>query len=186
MLFEVLPVNRPPASAVRSAGEVLRDAFNADVRMLSNAELPKEFLSPYRGQYDGSLVLYWLINYRGSINSIIVGIADADAYIKGLNFIFGIADPANRSAIVFLERLKYGIANDWRFSELFISRVKKEVVHEVGHVLGLSHCSNRRCVMAFSNSIFDTDYKEWRFCSRCFRKLINLGYYINEEYVIKS
>jgi len=43
----------------------------------------------------------------------------------------------------------------------------KEAVHEVGHTLGLAHCTNSSCVMFFSNSILDTDRKKSAFCEKC-------------------
>ncbi|MEO0185151.1 MAG: matrixin family metalloprotease [candidate division WOR-3 bacterium] len=47
----------------------------------------------------------------------------------------------------------------------------KEVVHEVGHLMGLDHCSIPTCVMHFSNTIEDTDKKNVCFCDKCRRQL---------------
>ena len=51
--------------------------------------------------------------------------------------------------------------------KIFYGRIIKESVHELGHVFGLRHCENRKCVMHFSNSIEDTDIKTHVFCKNC-------------------
>ncbi len=86
--------------------------------------------------------------------------------------VFGLADQASRRAIIALPRLRqtyYGLSED---TKLFQQRVLKEAVHELGHVFGLSHCTDRRCVMAFSNSLADTDFKSHEFCSKCRRQFL--------------
>jgi len=103
--------------------------------------------------------------------SAALAIADLDLYVPGLNFVFGLADPGAARAIIALPRLRqgfYGLPED---EALFRERVLKEAVHELGHVYGLGHCPERRCVMAFSNSLRDTDDKSWRFCPRCQERL---------------
>jgi len=95
-----------------------------------------------------------------------------DLYVSSLNFVFGLADQENRRAIIALPRLRqsyYGLPDD---TDLFKQRALKEAVHELGHVFGMRHCDDRRCVMAFSNSLADTDCKSHDFCSRCRRQLL--------------
>jgi archaemetzincin len=46
-----------------------------------------------------------------------------------------------RVAVVSVYRLRS------RDGKLYMSRVRKEVVHEVGHLLGLKHCRDTGCVM---------------------------------------
>ena len=50
---------------------------------------------------------------------------------------------------------------------VFKDRIVKEAIHELGHAFGLIHCNNKRCVMHFSNSLHDTDFKNKRFALDC-------------------
>ncbi len=94
-----------------------------------------------------------------------LGLVDLDLFVPDLNFIFGTAQ-FGFNAIVALPRLRqsfYGLPDD---DYLFFQRTVKEVFHELGHVLGLRHCTNH-CVMQFSNSLSDTDRKPDAFCREC-------------------
>ena len=51
--------------------------------------------------------------------------------------------------------------------ELLIKRTIKEIIHELGHCYGLSHCTNNNCVMSASNSILEVDNKDRDFCGHC-------------------
>jgi archaemetzincin len=89
----------------------------------------------------------------------ILGVVDIDLYAPGLNFVFGEADMNSGVAIISLCRLRpehYGLPPD---ESLFLERVIKEAIHELGHTYGLGHCHNSRCVVYFSNSLPDTDRK---------------------------
>lgn len=124
-----------------------------------------------RDQFLGRFFLMKIAEIRGikGISSAL-GITDADLYEKGMNFIFGLANPYLRSAIISLARLRpefYGEEN----KGLLKNRAIKEAMHELGHVFGLEHCPNPRCVMHFSNSIIDTDYKGNTYCETCLEKL---------------
>ena len=90
-----------------------------------------------------------------------------DLTVPGLNFVFGLADPASRGAVISLARLYPEFYGQPRDPGLFKARALKEAVHELGHLLGLGHCPDPACVMAFSNSLSDTDRKGPEFCARC-------------------
>lgn len=113
------------------------------------------------------------------MDSIGLLLADADGYVPGLNFVFGLAIPGLKVATVFLQRLRL-----WTDRANYIRRVVKEVLHELGHVLGLEHCKNGLCVMSFSNSVLDVDRKLPKFCGRCARKLAGAGVVVSGEFVI--
>ncbi len=124
-------------------------------------ELPQEAYDPARRQFEGSRLLQGLPEEKDAV----LAVTDADAYVPGLNYIFGLA--WKNRALISLKRLRpefYGAAEN---EELFLFRALKESMHELGHVLGLNHCPDRGCVMYFSNSILDTDFKDWRYCGPC-------------------
>jgi archaemetzincin len=102
----------------------------------------------------------------------VLAVVDVDLYATGLNFIFGQADTVAGTAVISLYQLRqeyYGMLPN---EKLFWDRAVKEAVHELGHTFSLDHCQNEKCVMHFSNSLADTDWKQAAFCSLCRPKLI--------------
>lgn len=91
----------------------------------------------------------------------VLGIIEKDLYIAGQNFVFGLASPEERVAIVSLARLRD------ENKKLFFKRIKKEVIHEMGHIFNLDHCLNELCAMHFSNNIESVDLKKDRLCLNC-------------------
>jgi len=126
-----------------------------------------------RGQYHAASIIDQLKSQRRAKDEKVLGIVDVDLYAPHLNFVFGQADIASGTAVISLCRLRqefYGLPED---RSLLLERATKEAVHELGHLLSLGHCPETKCVMHFSNSLDDTDWKQAAFCNRCQPKLIN-------------
>ena len=134
-----------------------------------------DFDQAYDAKRDQYLASTWLatLNASGEAkDEKVLGISDVDLYTPGLNFVFGQANTTSGIAIISLYRLRqeyYGLSPD---RDLFLNRATKEAVHELGHTFGLEHCPNTKCVMHFSNTLADTDFKQGAFCSQCRPKLI--------------
>jgi len=151
------------------------ECLNLEVVQVGKCQPPQVAFNPYRSQYVADKLLEHVARYnRRSAENILLLIADVDAYVYGLNFVFGIALPFINAAAVFLPRLRY-LADSAKFRE----RVRKEVLHELGHVFGLEHCTVSGCVMNFSNSVLEVDAKKSAFCWRCASKLRLAGIDLN-------
>jgi len=145
-------------------GKALTMTFGCRCCVGAALSLPLSAFNTRRGQYSANTILQQLHHRKGMR---VLGVVDVDLYVPGLNFVFGLADPAGQRAVIALPRLRQEFYNLPKDETLFLARAAKEAIHELGHTYGLSHCPNRSCVMTFSNSLLDTDHKEQAFCPRC-------------------
>ena len=167
------PVLEAVSSGLEEAYEGLLELYVSDAVL----PVPAHAFDKRRYQYCSSIILAFLReNYRPEGDKVLA-ITHVDLFVPRLNFVFGEAECPGRFAIISTCRLRPEFYGDPPNELLFLERCVKEAVHEIGHTLGLRHCSNPRCVMFFSNSIWDTDRKGARPCRRCMeevRRIIGL------------
>ncbi len=163
------PVGSVEAALLEALRSSVEQVFGIPCRLGTPLDIPDGAFDLRRRQYNAEHILRSLpIPTRGRV----LGVVDADLYVPRLNFVFGLADMVNRRALIALARLRqefYGLPAE---PALFLQRMVKEAVHELGHTFGLGHCQDSRCVMAFSNTLGDTDRKAGAFCERCRRLLM--------------
>lgn len=110
-----------------------------------------------RNQYNASRLLAHLLGSTSSAAPacpvLSLWLVSADLYVAGMNFVFGVAHPG-KAAVLSTARLTT------------IELIVKEAIHELGHALGLPHCTNE-CVMQFSNSLAEAGAKPATLCGRC-------------------
>lgn len=51
------------------------------------------------------------------------------------------------------------------------ARLHERLAHHAGHLYGLEHCSDRRCIMGAARTLDDIDMKSTRLCGSCQRQL---------------
>ncbi|WP_457679189.1 archaemetzincin family Zn-dependent metalloprotease [Thermovibrio sp.] len=144
------------------AERVIKEKFNLEPKF--EGVVPPDATFSRGSQLLAEVQLENLITIKPEDSLFVGGITPYDIYSDDLNFVFGLALPF-KGFVVSYARL---LAEDL---ELFTSRLRKEITHELGHVFGLSHCPNPYCVMSFSNSLADVDRKGEDFCPSCKKKL---------------
>lgn len=163
----IMPIGRVSGPIISEIEEEINRTFKKRVEILEQASLPLDAYDRNRQQCCSTKILEKIGEMES--DGMVLGVIDVDLYVPGLNFVFGEADPVNGIAIISITRLKQEFYGEGRDHNLFLRRVVKEAVHEIGHLYGLSHCPDSSCVMYFSNSIKDTDEKGAEFCEVCRR-----------------
>ncbi len=171
MRILVVQLTRLGEHEVAAVSRALEGCLGAEVTVIPEPRPPPMVFYDWgRMQYRSDRVLEWL-GRLSHFEGLVLALGDVDAYVPGLNFVFGQADPSAGVAAVYTKRLKMGITSIDRYLE----RLSKEALHEVGHLLGLGHCRDKRCVMSFSNHVGEVDYKNAMFCKRCAAQLESSG-----------
>ncbi len=169
----LVPANFIEISLLEFIGERLPEAYPVNVRIDERGiRVPPHV---YDKERDGMIKSEKLITYlravdRWRLDEKVIIIVDDDGYATNTNFIFGQAEVNGKFGVVYLARLRPYEQDD----ELLYVRALKEVSHELGHLFGLDHCFNPKCVMSFSETIEEVDRKDWRPCNSCLEKLFKL------------
>jgi archaemetzincin len=140
-----------------------------EVKTVTAMDTPAMAYDSFREQYHSTRILAFLEEYAQTVRmDHILGVASFDLYVPGMNFVFGEARCPGGVAVISTYRLRVKRLDD---SDLFASRILKEAVHEIGHMMGLRHCTEPSCVMYFSERLADTDRKGDDFCAECESKM---------------
>ena len=141
--------------------------FPFPVRRLPPLAIPEGWYDAARQQYQSVEVMKALAETAPRDTARLLGVTEVDLAIPMLTFLFGQAQLNGPVAVVSLCRLRqefYGLpANDGLLRE----RARKEMLHELGHTFGLTHCSEPQCAMSLATHIDLVDTKKERYCARC-------------------
>lgn len=147
-------------------GEFIAEAFNERRRQVDI----KRFIEVFRER-----------NPARS-NRVDIIIIDRDLYISGRSYIFSATHMATKTITISIFRLAYGLNLGVDIDrDRFRERLYKEVIHELGHLIGLDHCIKDECVMSFSPDIEHLDNKLPFLCSVCVEKAKILGFKIGSD-----
>jgi archaemetzincin len=128
-----------------------------------------------RGQYNSRILLAQLLRETPPEATRVLGVTAVDLFMPVLTYVFGEAQLDGRAAVVSTHRLDcrlYGLPAD---HQLLQQRLRKEVIHELGHTYNLLHCHQHPCVMMSSTYVEGIDLKSDRFCDRCLDQLRQAG-----------
>jgi len=120
-----------------------------------------------RNQGDADRLLEAIEALPAAAGEVVVGLTPTDIGHPVFTHFFGRARRDGHALVVSLARLApdfYGLPRD---DDLLVHRASLEILHELGHVAGLSHCDDHGCIMRFSPTAEGIDTRGTWFCSRC-------------------
>jgi archaemetzincin len=169
----IVPVGKVQWWILNAIKEEIPPVFHKETVIDDEIALPHDCMNRELHQLHSTRLIESIT--KRSYNGMALGITDFDMYVEGLNYVFGEAEPAEGVAVISIARLKEEFYGGEIDQDVLLERTLKEVIHEIGHLFSLKHCSDPHCVMHFSNSIKDTDQKLRAFCTICESTLNDLS-----------
>ena len=150
--------------------------YDVQIRVLPRVDLPKQAYYEPRRRYRAEKILPFLLEKLPSDGDRILGLTGVDISTnKGSIKDWGILGLANLGG-------KECIISAFRCQKQSLQRtparilLAKVAVHEVGHTLGLDHCTTRGCLMEDAGGLVRTCDREYDICMRC-RSILRAGGY---------
>lgn len=167
MLICVLPDGGVVDADLDAIERFVAGYFGCEARRLSPLAIPAAARDEARGQHDATAIMRAALPLCPPDATRLLVVTGHDIYIPMLTFIFGQAQVDGPAAVLSLARLRQEFHGLPPHRELYLERVLKEVLHELGHTFGLVHCADRRCAMALSINVTNIDLKRGELCEAC-------------------
>ncbi len=179
----ITPLGSFEAELQESIAVNLKRLYAIDVFILTQVELPKSAITTFKGKrYNASELLSFLKKKKLDSVDYIMGLTQEDICIDKMDEngkikepqskykdfgIFGLGMHPGPTCVVSTKRLK---SND---ESLYLERLYKVTAHELGHNLGLEHCTySKKCLMRSAAEKLSTiDEEVLALCENCQQKL---------------
>ncbi len=160
------PREAPRKALLDEAVNQLRLHLSVNYEIGEKITIPEFFLDDERIQVNAQSALNALgARFRKSNAFRILFITGEDIFLPGYNFIFGLAQPGGKIAIVSDARMSGETPANHRKepNPTHVRRLAKVMLHELGHTFLLRHSEDERSVMRFHNNLKELDETGDRF-----------------------
>ena len=164
----IQPLGNVNSESLKYLKKSVEDFYGYKCVIKTKLELTIDILSNSKTRYEASKIL---AKYNSNSNLLLITEKDI-AHKKSTQFpewgIFGLGLRSGKTCVVSTFRLKRKVPK----SQILI-RLKKVALHEIGHNLGLSHCTNNKEFMMndADGTIKQVDREKIWFCEKCWDKL---------------
>lgn len=148
---------------------ISKEYDNAQITLLAKVEMPSFAYFKPRNRWRAEKILAFLDSVPFKAAKI-VGLTALDLSTTKDSYpdwgVFGYGWIGGKSCVCSIYRLKN---KDTR--EQFDIRLRKLIIHELGHTYGLDHCAWPQCVMAdYKGTMASLDRTSWHLCVQCREK----------------
>lgn len=158
-------VNQEYLNYIKTA---VKDFYGYECIINPKVNFSNDILTASRTRYEASKILN---KYNSNRNILLITEKDI-AYRKSDKYpewgIFGLGLRPGKTCVISTFRLKKNVSK-----KRLLVRLKKVVLHEIGHNLGLQHCTfNKECMMNDADgTIQQVDREKIWFCPKCKNQL---------------
>jgi archaemetzincin len=168
-VIHIVPLGNVNITTLEFVKEIIYDFYQIECIIEPKKELTTDILTASKTRYEASLILK---KYNSIQNTLLI--TEKDIACNNIKRkvkewgIFGLGYRPGKTCVVSTYRLKKGITE-----AKFKDRLKKVCIHEVGHNLGLPHCTyNSLCIMNDANgTISQVDKEQIFFCVNCKKQI---------------
>jgi archaemetzincin len=164
----IIPVGFIEKSLLKDIAAPIERTFRFPVRILPAEKIPAHTPGLLNnGRYNSTALLLYLTKRIPENAAKVLAVTRLDLYSPIFSHLYGEAQLRGTCALMSLYRLRQEFYDKPADPALFLSRCRKEAIHELGHTFGLMHCQDSNCIMHPSSTIEDTDTKSESFCPVC-------------------
>lgn len=160
---------------IAQARDWIQRCYGCTALALPSLPLPDAAYYPPRNRYRADRLLDFLARQPGTTDSSLLGLTAVDiSWTKGDHADWGVLGLARIDGPV-------GIVSSYRCGAASVGRDRaserfgKVAAHELGHCLGLAHCSTVHCIMRDAESRVATVDDSRILCAQCSRRLTMPG-----------
>ncbi|HEX2867074.1 MAG TPA: archaemetzincin family Zn-dependent metalloprotease [Ignavibacteriales bacterium] len=176
MNFYIAPVEFSNVSVLNSIIKNISAVFREKITLI---RLPLDTAAAFskdRGQYFSTQLIADALKLTQPYDGKVLMLVEFDLYVPVFTYVFGEAQLNGKHSIVSLCRLHEEFYSGKTNDRLLLERTQKEILHELGHNLGLIHCRDWDCVMHSSQGVEEIDIKGQFYCTGCMATLSSNGF----------
>ena len=166
-IIAVIPLGNAEDDLLHVVADSLQGILRVPVDLLDAEPLPAQSFMEARNQYNAMAIIKHLSNNHAQKTLKVLGVTKKDLGNPILTHVFGEAYMGGPAAVMSWFRLCLGANSDFVARDIFLDRVAKVALHEIGHTFNLPHCHTGRCVMRASNTLTELDDKLNYLCDYC-------------------
>lgn len=182
MKVAIQPLGTMEQRLIDTVSSILAKEYGMTVEVLKMRPLPKEaFVNIKSPRYRADVILKILRKEKPKSCDFILALTEKDISTSKRNMFGRILEPKSKNEDWGIFGLGYqpgdvSVVSTFRLGgtnqKVFIGRLKKIVIHEIGHNLGLEHCGAVSCVMRDAEGKLATvDKAASALCSECPKKI---------------